>query len=149
MDIRRADLADLDLLTPLFDAYRQFYRQDSDLTGVWNYLHDRLDQEQAVVFLAMQGDDSAGFTLLYPTLSSVAMAHIWILNDLYVDPDFRRQGVGKALLLHAKDFCQATGAYRMGLATEITNTNAQALYESLGWVRDDKFYQYSLRLNAE
>ena len=93
------------------------------------------------------GDASlAGFCQLYPTWCSVAAARIFVLYDLFVDDGVRRAGVGRQLMLAAQAFGRAAGAARLDLSTARTNARAQALYESLGWRRDDVFLTYSLSL---
>lgn len=146
MQIHRTTLNDLDAVTALFDAYRIFYRKTSELQAARGFLQARLQNQEAVIFLATVEDTPAGFTLLYPLYSSVNMGKLWLLNDLYVDPNFRQQGIGAALLTQARDFGKASGAVRLELATEITNTTAQSVYEGLGWIRDDQFYHYYLPL---
>ena len=89
---------------------------------------------------------AAGFTQLYPSFSSISMSPLWILNDLYVAPEFRRLGVGAALLARARAFAEGTGATGMVLQTAITNKAAQALYESLDWKQDELYYTYELTL---
>src|SRR5882757_6888198 len=98
VEIRQATVADLNLLTPLFDAYRQFYRQPSDLERARRFLLERLEHNQSVILLAFDDDAAIGFTQLYPSFSSGAMASIFILNDLFVAPEARRRGAGSALL---------------------------------------------------
>lgn len=146
MEIRRAALADLDVLAPLFDAYRRFYRQAGDLAGARRFLEDRLVRGESAVFLAFRGGRAIGFVQLYPSFSSGSMAKIVVLNDLFVDPEHRRCGVGAALIASAADYARDLGAVRMALSTELTNTAAQALYEKSGWERDTAFcvYRYSL-----
>ena len=68
---------------------------------------------------------------------------LWILADLYVHPEIRRQGVSKALMERAQQLAIDTGAKRLILDTAPDNRPAQSLYESLGWKRDT-FYHYSL-----
>jgi len=136
----------LDVLTPLFDAYRVFYEQPSDLEAARNYLWERLSRLESVVFLAMEGDKGLGFSQLYPSFASVSLGRVWILYDLYVAPDARRQGIGRALMERAREFAYATGAVGMELTTAIDNRPGQALYESLGWVRDEEFFYYELTL---
>lgn len=87
-----------------------------------------------------------GFTQLYPSFSSVRLAPIWILNDLFVDTRFRGCGVGRDLMAHAEDAARAAGACAVRLATQTTNTRAKHLYESLGYVRDEEFYHYERSL---
>jgi ribosomal protein S18 acetylase RimI-like enzyme len=144
--IRRATLDDLDQLVPLFDAYRQFYGQQSDIIVAKQFLSDRLVCNESVVFIAEDGDGAAvGFVQLYPTFSSVLAAPMYVLSDLFVLPEARRRGVGTALLQSAVETTRATKAVRLELATAITNVSAQRLYESLGW-RKDEFHLYGLAL---
>ncbi len=145
--VRRAALADLDLVAPLFDAYRQFYGQTPDLALAREFLRERLERDQSVIFLALGSDGSAaGFTQLYPSFSSASARRIFILNDLFVAPAARRSGVGQRLLDAAAEFGRGAGAVRLTLSTAHSNTAAQALYEAHGWRRDEVFRSYHLAL---
>jgi len=93
------------------------------------------------------GWKAAGFTQLYPSFSSASAARIFILNDLFVVPAFRRMGAGAALLTAARAFGEAAGAVRLTLSTEVTNESAQALYEACGWTRQTDFHVYNLSLS--
>jgi ribosomal protein S18 acetylase RimI-like enzyme len=155
--VRRAGLGDLDALAPLFDAYRRFYEQPADLARARVFLQARLERAESVIFVAEidTGADSAsaraglrGFCQLYPTWCSVAAAPIFVLYDLFVDDRARRGGVGRALMLAAQAWARDAGAARLDLSTAHANTRAQALYESLGWQRDETFRTYSLPLSA-
>ncbi len=148
--IARADARHLDALVPLFDAYRRFYRTPSDLAGARGFLAERFEREDSVTFVASlpEADGLAGFTQLYPFFSSVRMRRVWILNDLFVAEDARRRGVARALMAAAHDFAASTGAAEVALATERTNTSAQALYDALGYQRDDEFWHYALPLDS-
>src|SRR5579885_1377936 len=70
VEVRRATIEDLDTLVPLFDAYRQFYRQPSAPTEARRFLRDRLEQNESIVFLALVEAAAVGFTQLYPSFSS-------------------------------------------------------------------------------
>jgi ribosomal protein S18 acetylase RimI-like enzyme len=146
VDIRRATPADLDLVAPLFDAYRQFYgcAPNPDLARA--FLRERLERGESVVVVAVAGGRGVGFTQLYPTFTSVGAARAWILNDLYVSPDARRQGVGRQLMEAARAFAVGTGAAWVELATATDNAAAQALYRSCGYVKDDRFDRFKLSL---
>jgi len=128
IEIKRATTDDLESLTPLFDGYRQFYRQGSDPEGARRFLEDRLAKNDSIIFLALMGRRALGFTQLYPSFSSVGMARILILNDLFVVPEGRRSGAGSALLAAAAEHGRRAGAVRLVLSTEVDNTPAQALY---------------------
>ena len=147
---RHADASDADRVAPLFDAYRQFYGQPSDLALARRFLSDRLRAAESVVLLAESDDGGAttalGFTQLYPSFSSVSAARIWVLNDLFVAPEARGRGVAGLLLAAARAHAERTGARRLVLSTARTNATAQRLYESTGWVRDDAFLHYALEL---
>jgi ribosomal protein S18 acetylase RimI-like enzyme len=146
VQVRRAQARDLDVLVPLFDAYRQFYGQPSDLPRAYAFLAERFLHGESTVFLAEDGRSTVGFVQLYPSFSSTRTAPILILNDLYVAPDARRTGAARALIATATEHAKAEGAARLILSTGVENRPAQALYEAMGWVRETRFYEYGLRL---
>jgi ribosomal-protein-alanine N-acetyltransferase len=142
-----ATTVDADRVAPLFDAYRQFYGLPSDLTLCRQYLTERLAHDESVVLLAADADGAAlGFVQMYPGFSSLAAARTYVLYDLFVDPAARQRGVGRRLMAAAAEEARRRGAVALVLATAKTNHPAQRLYESLGWVRDEEFYEYNLRL---
>ncbi len=146
IEIRRASLADLDRVVPLFDGYRRFYRLPGDPERARRFLRERLEHNQSVIFLAFDDAAAVGFTQLYPSFSSGALAPIFILNDLFVAPEARRRGAGSALLEAAAGYGRSAGAIRLVLSTELSNTAAQSAYERLGWKRDNRFCVYELAL---
>jgi len=133
----------VDELAPLFDAYRAFYGRESDVDSVRAYLRERLERDEATVFLAKLDDAAAGFVLLYPTFSSISMRRRWTLNDLFVRESCRRRGVAEALMARAERLAAETDADKLELLTDATNTPAQTLYERRGWVRDTAFWRYT------
>ena len=145
MEILEAGLAELELLAPLFDQYRQFYRQESDLNGACSFLRERMERGESIVYLAVLHTAAVGFVQLYPSFSSTSMQRLWILNDLFVAPSARRSGVAKALMERARQLAIATQAKGLALATWIENTPAQRLYEELGYVKDTEFFHYLLK----
>lgn len=146
--IRRATLSDLDAIAPLFDAYRQFYDQPADLALARQFIGDRLANAESVILLAQTArEDGVGevvaFCQLYPTFCSVEARAIYVLYDLFVSPIARKTGAGRALLEAALAHAKSQGVARMDLSTAKSNLGAQALYEALGWVRDEVFFTYS------
>jgi ribosomal protein S18 acetylase RimI-like enzyme len=145
--IRQAGPADLDRVAVLFDLYRQFYGQPADFDLALGFLSARIERKESIVLLASShNQDPIGFAQLYPTFCSVSAAPIFVLYDLYVDASVRRRGIGRALIQASAEHARVAGAVRVELATAITNEAAQALYEALGWIRDNEFYHYSLML---
>ncbi|MGB5135472.1 MAG: GNAT family N-acetyltransferase [Prochlorococcaceae cyanobacterium] len=145
---RQAVLADLQLLAPLLDAYRVFYGSGSDVEAAKRFLHERFNNGESVLFIAITEDTAVGFCQLYPSFSSVSLARTFILNDLYVMESYRKQGIGTLLLEKAAEFSKELGAIRLSLSTAITNRAAQSLYEQAGWIRDQDFYVYNLKLSV-
>lgn len=143
---RQAGLTDLERIAPLFDAYRQFYGQVSDISAATAFIAERMALLESVIYLAEDDTGVAvGFTQLYPSFSSVSARRIWILNDLFVSVPARGSGVGKALLAAARTHAILTGAKRLVLSTAVDNP-AQKLYEAQDYQRDTGFLHYSLEL---
>ena len=140
---RIATLSDVGEIAILFDAYRQFYQQAADLNLAVTFIRERIQKNESVILVAEINNHLIGFCQMYPTFCSVAAASIYILYDLFVLPEIRKSGAGKALLLAAEQHAAREGFARMDLTTAKTNLRAQSLYESLGWIRDEDFYTYS------
>lgn len=147
MEIYQATIEQLDHVAFLFNQYRIFYRQPADLKSAQKFIRERLQQQDATIFLAMENEQPVGYTQLFPSWSSVSMQRVWILNDLFVLTEKRNQGIAKALMNKAKDHAMSTDAVRMILATETTNKIGQNLYESMGYRQFDDFYHYVLPID--
>lgn len=148
--IREAQLTDITAVAKLFDMYRQFYEQPADLDRAEHFLRERLEQRESVILLAEQSTPGLlGFCQLYPSFCSVEARPIYVLYDLFVHPAARQHGVGRLLLQAAEQRAAADGKARMDLTTARSNTTAQALYQSMGWLRDDIYYAYSRRIASQ
>ncbi len=147
MSVTAVGVADLDALVPLFAGYLQFYQVPRSATEIHAFLLERLQRGDAQLFIARDEQGMAqGFTQLYPLQSSLALAPSWLLSDLFVLPSARRQGVGEALMNAARAYAEASGACGLQLETAKTNLAGQALYERLGYVRDELYLTYWLSL---
>ena len=149
MHIRNATLADLEVVAQLFNSYRQFYEQESDLALAKSFIRDRLKNGESSILLAINDSQKViGFCQLYPTFCSVEAKPIYALYDLFISPEERRSGAAKALLQAAEKLALTSGKARMDLTTAKTNSAAQAAHESLGWVKDEIFFSYSKAVGA-
>ena len=147
--IRLAVISDTEQVAIMFDKYRQFYEQAPNLPLATQFIAERINKQESVIFMAENSDKKLiGFCQIYPSFCSVAAAKIGILYDLFVDPSARKTGTGRALILAAHQYAANNGMTRLDLSTAKNNTKAQALYESLGWVRDEVFYAYSKEITA-
>jgi GNAT superfamily N-acetyltransferase len=141
-DIRSATLSDLENLTDLFEAYRAFYGKTPDREGARQFLKQRMERGESVVFIALEDGTATGFTQLYPLFSSTRMKQIWLLNDLYVAPEHRGKGISKMLLEKAKELARKTDACEVMLETAKTNDIGNQLYPSAGFELGTDFNWY-------
>jgi len=139
--IIRAQPEHIPALAPLLDAYRVFYKQDSDVKAATHFLKERFQKNESVLFLSLNGDEPTGFVQLFPSFSTVSLQPIFILNDLYVGIAHRKLGIGEALLRISQEYCQMKGFKGLALETAIDNP-AQALYERMGWEKDVHCFHY-------
>jgi len=147
--LRRATESERDiaLIAPMFDLYRQFYGKPANPKLAETFIRDRLKTKESVIFLAIAEGETLGFVQLYPSFSSVSAFRLWVLNDLFVAPDARRLGVGRALMEAARRHAIETGAKRLTLETVAENRAAWSLYEALGYkVHDPSARFYTLEL---
>lgn len=140
--VRQAALADLDDLARLFDQYRQFQGKASDPASARSFLHARFDYGESAAFIAYDADEPAGFAQLYPNYSSVSLARVFILNDLFVHEAARRKGVARELLAAVEGYAWSLSAGRITLNVARDNTAGQALYEAQGWRQDGQYFTY-------
>lgn len=144
ISIRLASSADdIAMVAPLFDAYRVFYRQPSDLDASQRFLLERWRQRETVLFFAVAGGNAAGFVHLFPSFVSDRMRRLWILNDLFVAAPFRRAGVAKALMQRAEQHARDTGAVGLTLSTAVNNVSAQQLYRLQLYEKDEAFFVFN------
>lgn len=141
LTIKKAKLENLEDVAPLFDLYRVFYNQESNLEAALVFLRDRISKKESIIFVAYDTNVPAGFTQLYFTFSSVSLQPSLILNDLFVKKEYRKKNIGKALLEKSKSYCRENGYKGLALETAVDNP-AQKLYEKLGWEKDSYCFHY-------
>ncbi len=145
LEIKKATREDIAKVALLFNAYRVFYKQHSDLQAAFDFLEQRLAKNESVIFLALLKNEAVGFIQMYPIFSSVSLKRAWLLNDLFVAENARNLGVAEALLQEAKQYGEETDAAFIILQTADDNYKAQSVYEKNGWIKtQDFFYEYPL-----
>ena len=140
MIIRGAKKKDIDKLSVLFDKYRIFYKQSSDIDNAKSFLKKRMKRMESVIFVAEERKELIGFTQLFPIFSSVSMKRTWLLNDLYVNEKARSMGAATKMLEAAKQFGIDTDSKWLILQTSADNFTAQKVYEKNGWVKEIDFF---------
>lgn len=141
MHIQRIHLGEIALVAALFNDYRVYYGQPDDIYKSGQYLKERLQNNESVIFTLMVAEGNAdtlkpvGFTQLYAVYSSVQAVKNWVLNDLFVDETYRNKGYGKKLIEAAIEFARGVKSTYIQLETSENNIGAQKLYETIGFSR--------------
>lgn len=147
LQIKRAFEDNIAAIAPLFDAYRVFYKKETDLDAATKFLTDRIQKDESVIYMAEIDGEAVGFCQLYPIFSSASLKRTWLLNDLFVTEKARGKGVATSLLQTAKAFGYDTNAKWLLLQTAADNTTAQSVYEKNGWLRINDFVFYEMTLD--
>jgi GNAT superfamily N-acetyltransferase len=133
----------LEELSDLFDLYRQFYRQQTDIVGAKKFLSERMQKKDSVIYIS-SGEKGrlSGFVQLYPLFSSVGMKRLWLLNDLFVKEEFRKKGIARKLINHCKKLAMETNSGGLLLETGKNNLEGNVLYPTEGFklVDESNFY---------
>ncbi len=147
MNYRKAKNKDLDFLTKLFDGYRVFYRNKTDIGNAKMFLEERILKNDSEIFVAENVEHKLiGFVQLYPLFSSTRMKKLWLLNDLFVNPEYRSKGVSIGLINRAKELVKESNASGMFLETEKSNLIGNKLYPKTGFELNEgsNYYQWNV-----
>ena len=142
--IKEATVEDSEKIGEVFDLYRQFYKKDPDKIVSIEYIKQRLTNKESTIFFVEEDNVCIGIVQLYVTFDSLELSKKIILYDLFVRSEYRKKGIGAMLMDASKDFAENNGITGIELSTAISNGTAQRLYESLGYERDNEFYNYYL-----
>ncbi|HNR20995.1 MAG TPA: GNAT family N-acetyltransferase [Bacteroidia bacterium] len=145
--VKKASIADLEQLSTLFNEYRIFYKKESDIAGSKQFLLERISSKESEIFVAENEINKlVGFVQLYPLFSSTRMKRVWLLNDLYVEVNFRGFGLAKLLIDKSKELCVSTNACALILETEKENIIGNQLYLSAEFKKDTlhNFYEWEV-----
>jgi len=145
IEIKKATLEHLAELVNAFEAYRVWYRKEADLPKATEFLKERIENNESVIFLALEQNKVLGFTQLYPLFSSTRMKRLWLLNDLFVHPEHRGKGISKSLINEAKELCKQTNGCGVMLETEKNNDIGNNLYPATEFKlnTEHNFYEWS------
>ena len=146
LKIIRANKNHIEAVSILFDLYRQFYKYKTNLTNSKNYIHNRIVNDESIIFICMENQRVIAFVQLYDTFDSLNLDKKLILYDLYVLSKYRKLGIGRKLMQKSKEFAINNNFSRIELSTSKNNYNAQKLYESLDYIRDKEYYSYELEV---
>jgi GNAT superfamily N-acetyltransferase len=117
----------------LFDAYRQHYGANPAPVAVEEWMRDQMVTDRLRVYAAGHHDFVRGICTVSVVPASLTLRTVWLIRDLYVDPDARRAGLARALLAHVAEAAHDEGAHRLSLQTESDNGRAIELYTKAGF----------------
>lgn len=142
---RKAIITDLPQLAELFDQYRIFYHKESDIPAAIKFLQERIESKDSEIFVAEENGSLTGFVQLYPIFSSTRMQRYWLLNDLYVNENYRGKGYSKELIEESKELCRTSNACGILLETGKSNDIGNQLYPACGFELYDSvnFYEWT------
>lgn len=146
MVYKKAEKADLDSLSIVFNNYRMFYNKESDIEGALDFLSERIKNNDSEIYISQHNNEVVGFVQLYPLFSSTRMKKYWLLNDLYVNAEYRGKGISIKLIEMAKELVRNKNACGMYLETGKTNVIGNNLYPKTGFkIMDDvNFYEWTV-----
>ncbi|MFJ5758824.1 GNAT family N-acetyltransferase [Neobacillus sp. NPDC093182] len=146
LTIRQAAIQDLSKIVPIFDSYREYFKQQKDPVMVEQFLFEKFEHMESVIFIAQHEDEVVGFAQLYPVFSSLTLQRVWLLNDFFIAEEFRGSGVGTQLFAKVKEFTLLTKSKGIELSVEHTNKKAWAFWEKQGFKLDEEFRYYFYKL---
>lgn len=148
--IRSATVDDLPLILRLIQGLAEYERLAHECVATVDELRASLFgvRPDAEVVIGFLDGAAAGFALFFHSYSTFLARRGLYLEDLFVIPEFRRKGVGNALLKHLARLAVDRGCGRFEWAVLDWNEPAIKVYESLGAVAMDGWTTYRLTGDA-
>jgi ribosomal protein S18 acetylase RimI-like enzyme len=129
---KQAQVSDApDIARLLFDFNTEFGDPVPEVGLLARRVAEFIERDEAVFLLAGAGPDGVAELRFRPSIMTGALDAY--LEELYVAPAKRGQGLGRALLEAAIEAARKRGATRMDIATSVDDTAARGLYESAGF----------------
>lgn len=144
--LRQAERADASTLISLIVALAEFEKlPPPDADAQARLIADGFGvTPKFEAWLAEWDGQAVGYAFVFETYSTFLARPTLYLEDLFVLPDLRRRGVGKALLRHCVQLAHERGCGRMEWTCLDWNVGAQAVYEKMGARRMHEWYTYRL-----
>jgi len=142
MRIEKIDHNNFDQVLPLICAYQRFY-EVTDIDEARNrefFSQFVKSNERGVIHGVSMDDAMVGFSTIYFCYSSALAKSVAVLNDLFIIPEQRAKGFGKALIENAAAYAGSLGVERLQWLTAEKNTTAQGLYDSLAAKKSAWFF---------
>jgi GNAT superfamily N-acetyltransferase len=134
LEIRAATEEDVPLILSLIKELAEYERLSHEVVATEEALRDSLFGEQPVaeVLIGHLGDEPVGFALFFHNFSTFVGKPGIYLEDLYVRPEFRGAGIGRALLVHLARLARERGCGRLEWSVLDWNEPAIGFYKKIG-----------------
>ena len=131
--IRQAIIDDVPYIFGLIEALAAYEKLSHQVTGTVEQLQEHLFGERTYAeAIVVECDKIVGFALFFPNYSTFLTKPGIYLEDLFVLPEYRRRGMGRAMLSYLKELAIARGAGRLEWSVLDWNESAIAFYQSMG-----------------
>lgn len=144
ISIRAVTEADKDVWHRMFDEYAAFYKteipQGAHAT-VWDWIFDSSEKFWCAVAMS-ESNELVGFTQYQLMHRSLGGSKVCYLSDLYVNPDVRGTGAGRALIDHVFAFAKTHRISNVRWLTQEFNSDARRLYDT--YMEKSDFILYSI-----
>lgn len=145
LTIRFAAREDSSLISYFIERIAEYENMTDEVEGDPKTVERVLfDEHQAEAILAFEGETPVGFAVFFHNFSTFKCRRGLYLEDLFVEPDHRGKGYGKALLLYLVRLAKERGCGRMEWCCLNWNTPSINFYRSLGAVSMDEWRTYRL-----
>jgi ribosomal protein S18 acetylase RimI-like enzyme len=139
VSFKAATQADADALTGLIRKYYEFdqipFHEEEIRAGLAVFLGE---PAQWRAWLIQQDQNSVGYMILSMGVDLEVGGPLGTITDLYLEPEWRGQGIGRKALGFLEDFCREEGLKALELQVERDNSEAFALYHSFGFHPHDR-----------
>ncbi|GAB4535171.1 MAG: GNAT family N-acetyltransferase [Pleurocapsa sp.] len=134
LNIRSCTPDDVGEIFALIQALAEYEKLSHQVTGSVRELREHLfgDRPYAEAIVAQWQDKIVGFALFFPNYSTFLTKPGIYLEDLFVLPDYRRQGIGKAMLTFVAQLAVERGVGRFEWSVLDWNSSAIAFYQNMG-----------------
>ena len=149
IQVRPLQKADEPTWLSLWSQYNEFYKRtvpaDATSTSFARFLDSANPRMYAAVAVDSSSDKVVGFVHWYPHPSTSSIEEVVYLHDLFVEPNIRNKGAGRALIEHVYQHSKETlKAHHVYWHTQIFNHRAQLLYVNVADRTDFVMYSHLL-----
>jgi GNAT superfamily N-acetyltransferase len=150
VEIRHCTPKDISAIVRMMRDFAEFENLGHFFEVTEERLHDAMFGEGGFVegMIATEGDHAFGYALFYPYFASFRGQTGFYLEDIYIHEDYRKNGIGEAMVRSIAALAAERGHERMDFMVLDWNTPASNFYVKLGAIRDEDERHFKFIDNA-